>query len=99
VIFDGQNATIAGAISWFDTSGINQAGKRCTTSTDLITAQTPGFIKVGFDEQSNADIAVTIRDLHMEELAAVATIEQDASLVIEDSTFRRIWVLPQPNCD
>jgi hypothetical protein len=98
VIFDGQNATIAGAISWFDTSGINQAGKRCTTPLDLIVAQTPGFIKVGFKAQSNAGIAVTIRDLHMEELAAVATIEQDASLVIEDSTFRRIWALPQPNC-
>jgi hypothetical protein len=101
VTFDGQGALIEGRINYISPDGIHFEGQACPDkhAGDLILAETPGFIKVGIDGQSNAGITVTVRDLDLAELAAVARIEQDASLVIEDSSIERIYAPSALFCD
>jgi hypothetical protein len=100
VILEGNGAKLTGGLVWLDTDGINRAGQRCPISTDVILAETPGFIKVGVEGEGadNSAITVTVRDLTMDTLSAVALIEEQASLVLENVTLRNIWSAPISLC-
>ena len=102
VVFEGNGAKLFGEMFWVDLSGINRAGQACLDQAngDLIVTLTPGFIKVGVrgEGEANSDITVTVRELDIEGLSAVATIEEDASLVMEDLTVKSIYSSPNEGC-
>ena len=98
VIFEGNGAKLFGEMIWIDESGINRAGQDCPVAGDLIQALTPGFITVGVERNDNADITVTVRELNMEGLSAVAVIQNNASLVMEDLTLKKIYSQPNDGC-
>ena len=98
VILEGNGAKLTGGIVWLDTGGINRAGQRCPIPTDIVLAETPGFIKVGVEGADNSAITVTVRDLTMDTLSAVALIEEQASLALENVTLRKIWAVKLNNC-
>ena len=93
--FEGNGASVVGQISIISSSGDNIAGQRCTVASDLISAVTPGFIQVGVSGADNTGIVVTINDLDIEEVHAVAVIWENASLIINDSAMARIYALPK----
>ena len=98
VTFDGNGASVVGQISIISSSGVSIEGQRCTVASDLISAVTPGFIQVGVSGADNTGIVVTINDLDIEEVHAVAVIWENASLIINDSAMARIYALPKPEC-
>ena len=100
VIFEGNGAKLFGEMVWIDGNGINRAGQDCAVAGDIIQALTPGFITVGVDgeDENNADITVTVRELNMEGLSAVAVIQNNASLVMEDLTLKKIFSQPDDGC-
>ena len=100
VIFEGNGAKLFGEVIWLDQSGINRAGQDCAKfgNGDRIIAVTPGFITVGVVNKDNADITVTVRELNMEGLSAVAVIQNNASLVMEDLTLKKIYSQPSNAC-
>ncbi len=95
VTFEGNGASVVGQISIISSSGDNIEGQRCTVASDLISAVTPGFIQVGVSGADNTGIVVTINDLDIEEVHAVAVIWENASLIINDSAMARIYALPK----
>ena len=95
VIFEGNGARLVGHIGWVTSGGVltpigPEADCPGETEGDLITAETPGFILVGKIGKDNSAITVTVRDLDMHELNSVATIEKNASLILEDLSLNRI---------
>ena len=98
VIFEGNGAKLFGEMVWIDGNGINRAGQDCAVAGDIIQALTPGFITVGVKGNDNADITVTVRELNMEGLSAVAVIQNNASLVMEDLTLKKIYSQPGNAC-
>ena len=98
VIFEGNGAKLFGEMVWIDGNGINRAGQDCAVAGDIIQALTPGFITVGVKGNDNADITVTVRELNMEGLSAVAVIQNNASLVMEDLTLKKIFSQPDDGC-
>ena len=89
VNFEGNGAKLVGIIDWVNTAGYMTLD-RCPAPPTLITAETPGFIRVGLGNQDNSAISVTVRNLDMYELDSVARIEKNASLILEDLTMERI---------
>jgi hypothetical protein len=93
VTIEGNGARFKGRISWVSTTGrINplNACPREQFSNDIITAETPGFLKVGVYGTSNAGLTVVVKDLELFQFNAIARVEQEASLELEDFTAKEI---------
>lgn len=93
VTIEGNGASIVGSIHWVTSGGLDTPIDSCPTrpgSTDIYVSQTPGFIKVGADDVDNTGLEVLVRGLNLYEVMAVARVEKQAALVLEDVTAERV---------
>jgi hypothetical protein len=100
VVIEGNNASLNGVITWVTPNAIVNALSACpqrVESPDTIIAETPGFLRVGELGQSNAGVTVTVRNLSITRHHAIARVEQDATLILENIDANQIY--PSHFCD
>lgn len=93
VIIDGNGGALNGVQTWVDANGNINPTTSCpgSTSSDLILAVMPGFMKVGVNSQDNSSINVTVKNLTIKQFNQVADIRDNASLTFENFEAQDTW--------
>jgi hypothetical protein len=87
----GNGAVVDGGQVYLDPGGNVNRPYECPTSGRLHTAaRTAGFVAVGSSGSDNSGITATIRGFELKNLTTVATVYQNAALVLEDTTAHDI---------
>ena len=84
VTFEGNGAKLVGHIEWVTSGGLITPLDSCPRPEDLITALTPGFLRVA-DNKS-----VVVKNLSVREVHGIAEVGNNASLVLEDFKAERV---------
>lgn len=102
VVINGIGATVRGNQTWISDSGnLNPPGV-CPRSAGYpvtIVAEAPGLIAAGTFGADNTGIAVTVRNLQLDNLSAIVRAEKNSSLVVEDVAVSNIENVLGTNCD
>ena len=91
VTIEGNGAIFKGRLGWVNTSGTINPTDVCPAEPTIVIARTPGFLKVGLFGQSNTGLTVEVKNLELIQFNAIAQVEQDASLELEDFTAKEIY--------
>ncbi len=92
VTFDGNGARLQGLQSWINSGGdVNPMDTCPAQAPNIILSSTPGFLNLA------ANAKVTVQDLALDQMEAVARVAAGASLQLTDVTATRIR--PIVHCD
>ena len=91
VTIEGNGAKFKGRLGWVNTSGTINPTDVCPAAPTIIVDRTPGFLKVGLFGPPNTGLTVEVKNLELFQFNAIAQVEQDASLELEDFTAKEIY--------
>ena len=93
VIIDGKGGALNGSQKWVRADGTVNDLNVCpgNLSTTSILRRMPGFINVGEIGQDNSGITVTIKNLSIKEFNAIASVRENATLIMENFNAQKIW--------
>ncbi len=101
LVIEGNGGILDGHIAWINTSGVLNSTSVCPSSTSasgtIIVAETPGLFIIGSESTSNAGISVTIQDLTIRQMHALAYIHNDAALTLTRIKLNEIFAFLE--CD